>query len=92
MLLQTVYITVVLLVMKADVQEEIDRLHAHIKTATELLQEKSAVGRRLDFLCQELNREANTLCSKSCDIEQTKYGMELKALIEQFREQVQNIE
>ncbi len=83
---------VVLLVMKADVQEEIDRLHAHIKTATELLQEKSAVGRRLDFLCQELNREANTLCSKSCDIEQTKYGMELKALIEQFREQVQNME
>lgn len=83
---------VVLLVMKADVQEEIDRLHAHIKTACELLQESAPVGRRLDFLCQELNREANTLCSKSCDIEQTKYGMELKALIEQFREQVQNME
>ena len=83
---------VVLLVMKADVQEEIDRLHAHIKTASELLQESAPVGRRLDFLCQELNREANTLCSKSCDIEQTKYGMELKALIEQFREQVQNME
>lgn len=83
---------VVLLVMKADVQEEIDRLHAHIKTACELLQESAPIGRRLDFLCQELNREANTLCSKSCDIEQTKYGMELKALIEQFREQVQNME
>lgn len=83
---------VVLLVMKADVQEEIDRLYAHIKTACELLQESVPIGRRLDFLCQELNREANTLCSKSCDIEQTKYGMELKALIEQFREQVQNME
>ncbi|MBQ2811220.1 MAG: YicC family protein [Alphaproteobacteria bacterium] len=83
---------IVLLVMKADVQEEIDRLYAHIKTAHELLKSAEPVGRRLDFLCQELNREANTLCSKSCDIEQTKYGMELKALIEQFREQVQNME
>ncbi len=83
---------IVLLVMKADVQEEIDRLHAHIKTAHELLSDNTPVGRRLDFLCQELNREANTLCSKSCDIEQTKCGMELKALIEQFREQVQNME
>lgn len=51
-----------------------------------------AVGRRLDFLCQELNREANTTCSKSCDIEITNLGMELKTLIEQFREQVQNME
>lgn len=83
---------IVLLVMKADVQEEIDRLYAHIKTAHELLKSAEPVGRRLDFLCQELNREANTLCSKSCDIEQTKYGMQLKALIEQFREQVQNME
>jgi uncharacterized protein (TIGR00255 family) len=78
--------------MKADVKEEIDRLKAHIKTAFELLESDIPVGRRLDFLCQELNREANTLCSKSCDIEQTKYGMELKALIEQFREQTQNME
>ncbi len=83
---------IVLLVMKADVKEEIDRLKAHIKTAFELLESDLPVGRRLDFLCQELNREANTLCSKSCDIEQTKYGMELKALIEQFREQTQNME
>lgn len=83
---------IVLLIMRADVREEIDRLYAHIKTAYELLNESVPVGRRLDFLCQELNREANTLCSKSSDIEQTKYGMELKALIEQFREQVQNME
>lgn len=83
---------VLFLVMKADVREELDRLTAHIKTARELLAEGEFVGRRLDFLCQELNRETNTLCSKSADIEQTKYGMELKALIEQFREQVQNVE
>ena len=83
---------IVFLVMKADVKEEIDRLYAHIKTAFELLESNTPIGRRLDFLCQELNREANTLCSKSCDIEQTKYGMELKALIEQFREQTQNME
>ena len=83
---------VLFLVMKADVREELDRLEAHIKTARELLAEGEFVGRRLDFLCQELNREANTLCSKSADIEQTKYGMELKALIEQFREQIQNVE
>lgn len=83
---------VLFLVMKADVREELDRLAVHVKTARELLAEGEFVGRRLDFLCQELNREANTLCSKSADIEQTKYGMELKALIEQFREQVQNVE
>lgn len=83
---------VLFLIMRADVQEELDRLKAHIKTAQELLQEDVPVGRRLDFLCQEFNREANTLCSKSADIEQTKCGMELKALIEQFREQIQNME
>ena len=82
----------VLYVAKADVQEEIDRLKAHIKTAQNLLASNEPVGRRLDFLCQELNREANTTCSKSCDIELTNYGMDLKTLIEQFREQVQNIE
>lgn len=81
-----------LLIMKADVKEELDRLYAHIKTAGELLNEHNPVGRRLDFLCQELNREANTLCSKSMDTEQTNCGMELKALIEQFREQIQNVE
>ena len=83
---------VVLYVTKADIREEIDRLKAHIKTAGELLNNGGAVGRRLDFLCQELNRETNTICSKSGDIGLTNCGMELKALIEQFREQVQNIE
>lgn len=83
---------VVLYVTKADIREEIDRLKAHIKTAGELLNSGGAVGRRLDFLCQELNRETNTICSKSGDIGLTNCGMELKALIEQFREQVQNIE
>lgn len=82
----------VLYVTRADIKEECDRLQAHIKTAEELLNGGGAVGRRLDFLCQELNREANTTCSKSCEIELTNTGMELKALIEQFREQVQNIE
>lgn len=81
-----------LYVARADIREEIDRLNAHIKTAKQLLNSDEAVGRRLDFLCQELNREANTTCSKSFSIEQTNLGMELKTLIEQFREQVQNIE
>ena len=67
-------------------------MKAHLQTAAELLNSSEAVGRRLDFLCQELNREANTTCSKSSDVELTALGMELKALIEQFREQVQNIE
>ncbi len=79
-------------IMRADVQEELDRLKAHVLTAREILSAGGAVGRKLDFLCQELNREANTLCSKSMDLEQTKIGMELKALIEQFREQIQNVE
>ncbi len=83
---------IVFLVTRADIREEIDRLKAHIKTATQLLNSDEAVGRRLDFLCQELNREANTTCSKSADIAITDWGMELKSLIEQFREQVQNIE
>lgn len=83
---------VTLYVARADVKEEIDRLKAHIKTAKDLLNSNEAVGRRLDFLCQELNREANTTCSKSCDIELTNLGIELKTLIEQLREQVQNME
>lgn len=83
---------IVLLVTRADIKEEIDRLKTHIKSAYNLLDSDEAVGRRLDFLCQELNREANTTCSKACDITITNMGMELKALIEQFREQVQNIE
>lgn len=81
-----------LLIAKADVREELDRLRAHVAQARALLKEGGAVGRRLDFLCQEFNREANTLCSKSSDVELTRIGLELKATIEQFREQVQNIE
>jgi uncharacterized protein (TIGR00255 family) len=83
---------VALLAARADIREEIERLRAHVEQAGELLDEGEAVGRRLDFLCQELNREANTLCSKSADIELTRAGLALKAAIEQFREQVQNIE
>ena len=81
-----------LLAGKADVREEIDRLHVHIGATGDLLAEAVAVGRRLDFLCQELNREANTLCSKSADVELTQIGLDMKATIEQFREQVQNVE
>jgi len=81
-----------MLVTRADVREELDRLRAHIAQAGELLERGDAVGRQLDFLCQELNREANTLCSKSADIELTRVGLALKASIEQFREQVQNLE
>lgn len=83
---------IVFLVNRADIREETDRLQAHIKTAENLLQDKQSVGRRLDFLCQELNREANTTCSKAADVEIINCGMELKATIEQFREQVQNME
>jgi uncharacterized protein (TIGR00255 family) len=81
-----------LMVARGDIREELDRLTAHISAARELLTEGGAIGRRLDFLCQELNREANTLCSKSADVELTRIGLELKAGIEQLREQVQNIE
>jgi uncharacterized protein (TIGR00255 family) len=81
-----------LLVGKADVREELDRLAAHVAAARELIAEGGAIGRRLDFLCQEFNREANTLCSKSADLALTRTGLALKAAIEQLREQVQNIE
>ena len=81
-----------LLVGKADVREELDRLAAHIAASRDLLREGGAVGRRLDFLCQEFNREANTLCSKSADVELTRIGLELKGAIEQLREQIQNLE
>ena len=83
---------VAVLAAKADIREELDRLDAHIEAARELLGGDGAVGRKLDFLCQELNREANTLCSKSADVDLTRLGLDLKAAIEQFREQVQNIE
>jgi uncharacterized protein (TIGR00255 family) len=78
--------------VKADVQEELDRLGAHVDSAKGLLAETAAVGRRLDFLTQEFMREANTLCSKSASGALTSVGLDLKATIEQFREQVQNVE
>lgn len=81
-----------LLVVKADVSEEIDRLNAHVESARELLSGGGAIGRRLDFLCQEFNREANTICSKAGDIDLTRIGLDLKVLIDRVREQVQNIE
>ena len=81
-----------LLMVKGDIREELDRLVAHIEAARDLLGQEDPAGRRLDFLCQEFNREANTLCSKSSDTQLTRIGLELKAVIEQFREQVQNIE
>jgi uncharacterized protein (TIGR00255 family) len=81
-----------MLVTRSDVREELERLRAHLDQAGELLGQGEAVGRRLDFLCQELNREANTLCAKSADIDLTRIGLSLKAGVEQFREQVQNIE
>lgn len=81
-----------LLMTKADVSEELDRLAAHVSAVRDLMVADAAIGRKLDFLCQEFNREANTLCSKSTDVELTRVGLELKVVIEQFREQVQNIE
>ncbi len=81
-----------LLVAKADVREELDRLGAHIEAARDLLHADGPVGRRLEFLCQELNREVNTICSKSADISLTRTGLDLKAVVDQLREQVQNIE
>jgi uncharacterized protein (TIGR00255 family) len=83
---------VALMLGKADVREELDRLDAHLTAARKMLEAAEPVGRKLDFLCQEFNREANTLCSKSSDIALTRIGLGLKAAIEQFREQVQNIE
>jgi len=82
----------VLIAAKADVREELDRLGAHVAQARHLLSQGTAVGRKLDFLSQELNREANTLCAKSNDVELTNLGLELKGVVEQFREQVQNLE
>ena len=81
-----------MLVSCSDIREELDRLRAHIAQAGDLLERGEAIGRQLDFLCQELNREANTLCSKSASLELTRIGLSLKAAIEQFREQVQNLE
>jgi len=81
-----------ILMTKADVREELDRLQIHLEAARGLISEDGPAGRGLDFLCQEFIRETNTLCSKSSDIELTGVGLELKAVIAQLREQVQNVE
>jgi uncharacterized protein (TIGR00255 family) len=82
----------VLIAAKADVREELDRLAAHVEQAQMTVTKGGAVGRRLDFLSQEFNRETNTLCAKANDLELTNIGIELKGVVEQFREQVQNLE
>jgi uncharacterized protein (TIGR00255 family) len=81
-----------LIAQKLDVEEELDRLEGHVTEIRRALASDEAVGRRLDFLMQELNREANTLGSKSADAETTRAAVDLKVLIEQMREQVQNVE
>lgn len=83
---------VALIAARADIREELDRLAAHVAAARDLVVAGGPVGRKLDFLCQELNREANTICSKSADLQLTEIGLELKTAIEQLREQIQNIE
>ena len=85
-------IELALVTQKLDVAEEIDRIDSHVAEIRKIMQRKEPVGRRLDFLMQELNREANTLASKSADTETTKAAVELKVLIEQMREQIQNVE
>jgi uncharacterized protein (TIGR00255 family) len=82
----------ILIASKADIREELDRLASHVEQGRKLIATGGAVGRRLDFLAQEFNREANTICSKSNDVELTNIGLELKNVVEQFREQVQNLE
>jgi uncharacterized protein (TIGR00255 family) len=81
-----------LLAQRLDVDEEMDRTRAHIREVLSVLESREPVGRRLDFLMQELNREANTLGSKSSDVQVTRLAVEMKVVIEQMREQVQNIE
>ena len=81
-----------ILAVKSDITEEIDRLQAHIAAAQTLLTSDLPSGRKLDFLMQEFNREANTLCSKSSSTALTAIGLEMKVLIDQMREQVQNVE
>jgi uncharacterized protein (TIGR00255 family) len=82
----------ILIASKADIREELDRLTAHVAQARRLIDAGGPAGRKLDFLSQELNRESNTLCAKSNDVELTTIGLELKTVVEQFREQVQNLE
>ena len=81
-----------ILATKGDIREELDRLDAHVDSGRDLLNSDEPVGRRLEFLCQELNREANTLCSKSATLDLTQIGLSLKAAIDQVREQIQNVE
>jgi uncharacterized protein (TIGR00255 family) len=81
-----------LIAAKADIREELDRIASHISQAREMIGTGGAIGRRLDFLAQEFNREVNTCCSKSNDIELTNTGLAMKNVVEQFREQVQNLE
>jgi len=88
---ERIYLEAAALAAKADVREELDRLTAHVASARTLLQQPPA-GRKLDFLMQEFMREANTLCSKSATTPLTATGLDLKAVIEQLREQVQNVE
>jgi uncharacterized protein (TIGR00255 family) len=82
----------ILLAAKADIREELDRLVAHVAQANKLIAGGGPIGRKLDFLAQELNRESNTLCAKANDVDLTNIGLELKSVVEQFREQVQNLE
>ena len=82
----------IMLASKTDIREELDRLASHVAQAQKLLADGGPVGRRLDFLAQELNRESNTLTAKANDVELTNIGLELKSAVEQFREQVQNLE
>jgi len=82
----------IMIATKADIREELDRIASHVAQAREILQKGGAVGRRLDFLAQEFNREVNTCCSKSNDLELTNTGLAMKNVVEQFREQVQNLE
>lgn len=89
---QRLYQEVAILAAKADLQEELDRLAVHVKAAQDLLRSDGPVGRRLDFLAQEFNRECNTICSKSNSAEVTSIGLDMKLIIDQFREQLQNME
>ena len=82
----------VIVATRADIQEELDRLSSHVEAAQSLLASNDAIGRKFDFLAQEFNREANTLCSKAADRSMTAIGLDLKTVIDQLREQVQNIE
>jgi uncharacterized protein (TIGR00255 family) len=86
------YQEAVLLATRADVREELDRLKAHIDASAALLAEGGAIGRKLDFLAQEFGREASTLCAKANHVELSRIGLELRALVDQFREQAQNVE